>query len=289
MSVGLVLEGGGMRGAYTAGVLCAFEDNHIQFPSVYGVSAGACNALSYVSGQAYRNHAIFQRYVQGQQYVSVKNFLTSGCIFNFDYLFGDLFHTTLPFDFDTFYNSKVHLSIAATDIKTGLPVYFTKRDLDERMIAVRASSSLPFLSRVIKLGGYRLLDGGIAVPIPIERSVCDGNEYHVVVFTREAHFYKTNKPDFPRRLMKAKYYRYPALLRAMDRRAQVYNDQRIFCQILEKKGKAVVVIPSKPIDISRYEKDSDTLMAVFDLGYHDALKRVDEIRAMLAEHTVQTV
>ena len=89
--------------------------------------------------------------------------------------------------------------------------------------------------------------------------------------------------------MKAKYYRYPALLRAMDRRAQVYNDQRIFCQILEKKGKAVVVIPSKPIDISRYEKDSDTLMAVFDLGYHDALKRVDEIRAMLAEHTVQTV
>ena len=91
MSVGLVLEGGGMRGSYTAGVLSAFEDNDVYFPSIYGISAGACNALSYISGQSYRNHDIFYQYVQGDKYVSVKNFIKHGCMFDFDYIFGDLF------------------------------------------------------------------------------------------------------------------------------------------------------------------------------------------------------
>ena len=126
MSVGLVLEGGGMRGSYTAGVLSAFEDNDVHFPSIYGISAGACNALSYISGQSYRNHDIFYQYVQGDKYVSVKNFIKHGCMFDFDYIFGDLFHTILPFDYEAFQNSPVKFYAGATDIQTGLPVFLQK-------------------------------------------------------------------------------------------------------------------------------------------------------------------
>ncbi len=284
MAVGLVLEGGGMRGSYTAGVLCAFEDHHVHFSSIYGVSAGACNALSYISGQAYRNHDIFYQYVQGDKYVSVKNFIKHGCIFDFDYIFGDLFHTILPFDYEAFRQSQVRFYAGATNIETGLPVFFSKDEMDEAMGAVRASSSLPFLSSIVKVGPYQLLDGGIAVPIPIERSVCDGNDFNVVVLTRDAGYRKSTKPEFPQALMKVRYHKYPALRKAMNRRGDVYNEQRVFCSRLAQKDKAIVLLPQKPLDISRYEKDSDTLMAIFDMGYTDAVRRMDEIKDMLAMH-----
>ena len=289
MSVGLVLEGGGMRGSYTAGVLSAFEDNDVHFPSIYGISAGACNALSYISGQSYRNHDIFYQFVQGDKYVSVKNFIKHGCMFDFDYIFGDLFHTILPFDYEAFKKSPVKFYAGATDIQTGLPVFFTKDDMDERMDVIRASSSLPFLSNIIKVGNYKLLDGGISMPIPVERSICDGNEYNVIVLTRDAKYKKSAKPEFPQALMKAKYHKYPALLKALNKRADIYNEQRMFCQKLEKKKKAIVLLPSEPIEISRYEKDSDTLMAIYDMGYTDAMKRMNEIKDMIAEHSAQAV
>lgn len=289
MSVGLVLEGGGMRGSYTAGVLSAFEENGIQFPSIYGISAGACNALSYISGQSYRNHDIFYQYVQGDRYVSVKNFIKHGCMFDFDYIFGDLFHTILPFDYETFDRSPVKFYVGATDVTTGLPVFFSKDDVDEQMDVVRASSSLPFLSNIIKVGKYKLLDGGISMPIPVERSICDGNDLNVIVLTRDARYRKRSKPEFPKVLMKAKYHKYPALLKALENRANIYNEQRILCQKLEKKKKAIVILPSRPIEMSRYEKDSDKLMAVYDMGYRDAMCRVDDIKNMIAADSIQSV
>ena len=289
MSVGLVLEGGGMRGSYTAGVLSAFEDNGIMFPSIYGISAGACNALSYISGQAYRNHDIFNQYVQGDKYVSVKNFIKHGCMFDFDYIFGDLFHTILPFDYKTFADSSVKFYVGATDIKTGLPVFFSKDNIDEQMDVIRASSSLPFLSNIIKVDKYKLLDGGICMPIPIERSICDGNDFNVVVLTREATYKKSSKPEFPMALMKAKYHKYPALIKALEKRADVYNEQRIYCKKLEQKEKAIVILPSEAIDISRYEKDSDKLMFVYDMGYSDAMAKLDEIKDVIAANSAQYV
>lgn len=288
MPVGLVLEGGGMRGCYTAGVLSAFEDNKIQFPSIYGISAEACNALSYISGQSYRNHDIFYQYVQGDKYVSIKNFIKHGCMFDFDYIFGDLFHTILPFDYEAFSCSPVKFYIGATDITTGLPVFFSKDDLDEQMDVVRASSSLPFLSNIIKVGKYKLLDGGISMPIPIERSICDGNHLNVVVLTRDAQYKKSAKPEFPMSLMRIKYHKYPALLKALQKRADIYNEQRTFCKELDKKQKAIVILPSKPIEMSRYEKDSDKLMAVYDMGYQDAITRVDEIKNMIATDSMHS-
>lgn len=285
MSVGLVLEGGGMRGAYTSGVLCAFEDHDVYFPSIYGVSAGACNALSYISGQAYHNHDIFYQYVQGDKYVSLKNFIKHRCIFDFDYIFGDLFHTILPFDYQAFAASTVKFYIGATNVKTGQPVFFTKEDTDEQMDVIRGSSSLPFLSEIIKTRGYQLLDGGITVPIPIERSICNGNLYNVIVLTRDRAYRKENKPEFPNALMQLKYHKYPALIKAMKRRGKRYNEQRLYCEKLEQKQKAILIIPSKPIDMSRYEKDSDTLMAVFDLGYADAVRRISEVKGMLAQYS----
>ena len=303
MSVGLVLEGGGMRGSYTAGVLSAFEDNDVYFPSIYGISAGACNALSYISGQSYRNHDIFYQYVQGDKYVSVKNFIKHGCMFDFDYIFGDLFHTILPFDYEAFKKSSVKFYAGATDIQTGLPVFFTKDDMDERMDVIRASSSLPFLSNIIKVGNYKLLDGGISMPIPVERSICDGNEYNVIVLTRDAKYKKSAKPEFPQALMKAKYHKYPALLKALNKRADIYNEQRLFCQKLEKKKKAigdnasfknenqkkiyVYTFGQGRIGVTTNEKQK--METIYDMGYTDAMKRMNEIKAMIAEHSTQTV
>ena len=254
MSVGLVLEGGGMRGSYTAGVLSAFEDNDVYFPSIYGISAGACNALSYISGQSYRNHDIFISMCRAINMSASKILLSTAVCLTLTIFFGDLFHTILPFDYEAFKKSSVKFYAGATDIQTGLPVFFTKDDMDERMDVIRASSSLPFLSNIIKVGNYKLLDGGISMPIPVERSICDGNEYNVIVLTRDAKYKKSAKPEFPQALMKAKYHKYPALLKALNKRADIYNEQRLFCQKLEKKKKAIVLLPSEPIEISRYEK-----------------------------------
>ncbi|MFR8530537.1 MAG: patatin-like phospholipase family protein [Anaeromassilibacillus sp.] len=135
MSVGLVLEGGGTRGAYTSGVLDVFNENQIVFPVVYGISAGACNALSYISGQVGRNFRIFYDYIQDDRYMSVSSLRKTGNLFGFDFIFGELSHKLLPFDYQAFFASPTQLMAGTTDLHTGEAIFFWKRGPGRRLYA----------------------------------------------------------------------------------------------------------------------------------------------------------
>lgn len=270
MSIGLVLEGGGMRGWYTAGVLTALTENGIDFPCAYGISAGASNVLHYISKQNSREFCrAMIRYSADERYLSVSNLQKTGSLFGFDFIFGELFHSLLPFDYKTFFDSPSQLKVGATDLATGQAVFFDKTQLDEAMTAVRASCSLPFLSNIVSYRGYELLDGGCCMPIPIERSIFDGNERNVVVLTRDKSYRKDANPEYPRAVLRVKYADYPLFIDAMMKRPENYNNELDVCRRQEKAGKAFVIRPSSPIVVSRYEKDPGKLNEIYEMGIHD--------------------
>nr|WP_319487347.1 patatin family protein [uncultured Caproiciproducens sp.] len=282
MPTGLVLEGGGMRGAYTSGVLEVLLNNNIEFPNVYGISAGACNALSYISKQKNRNYDIFYKYIADKRYISVENLNRTGSLFGFDFIFGELFHDLLPFDYAAFYNSRTDLKVGATDLKTGQTVFFDKAALDEDFTAVRASSSLPFISNTVSFQGHELLDGGCATPIPIERSMFDGNDLNVIVLTRESSYRKSPRPEFPHSVLHVKYGEYPNFVNTMQIRAEVYNNELEVCHRQEMEKKAVIVRPSRPIVTGRYEKNPETLKSIYEMGMRDCEKKLSEIDGIMA-------
>lgn len=282
MSIGLVLEGGGMRGWYTAGVLTVLTENKIDFPRIYGISAGASNALSYISKQNTRDFCRGMiRYSADERYISIKNLQKTGSLFGFDFIFGEMFHSLLSFDYQTFFDSPTDLKVGATDLKTGEPIFFDKSQLDEDMTAVRASCSLPFVSNIVSYRGHELLDGGCSMPIPIERSIFDGNERNVVVLTRDKSYRKGTRPEFPRAALRVKYSDYPLFVSTMMKRSETYNNELDVCRRQENCGKAFVIRPSRPIVVSRYEKDLEKLMQLYEMGIRDCENSLDELNQFL--------
>ena len=281
MSVGLVLEGGGMRGAYTSGVLETFLEHEIGFPVVYGISAGACNALSFISGQKNWSFEVFSRYLTDERSVGAANLEKTGSLFGFDFIFGELFHKLVPLDYDAFFRSPTRLRAGATDLNTGRVVFFDKEGFDGMLTPVRASSSLPFLSNIVAFAGRELLDGGVAMPIPIERSVSDGNRYNVVVLTRDISYRKPARPEHPRAALEERYGDYPLFVDAMMRRNGVYNGELDACRRQEEAGRAVVIRPSSPILTDRYEKDPERLKAIYGMGLRDAEQKLGEVKELL--------
>lgn len=151
------------------------------------------------------------------------------------------------------------------------------------MQVIQASSSLPFVSRVVRIGAHGYLDGGIAQPIPIYRSVCD-NEYHVIVLTRDRYDQGRSKPDFPKALMRVRYGKYPNLVQAMLRRPTEYREELAYCAQLEEQGKAIIIRPSVPVAVGRSEKDAEKLVAVYELGLQDCREQIGEIQEFLQAH-----
>ena len=281
MATGLVLEGGGTRGSYTAGVLDVFLEKGIEFPSIYGISAGAFNAVSYISKQPKRNLEIFYKYIGDERYLSVANLRKTGSLFGFGFIFGELSRQLVPLDYEAFQKSPVIFRVGATNVVTGKVVYFDKEDITFPMDVLRASASLPMISPIVDYKGYHLLDGGVACPIPIERSIFDGNDKNVLVLPRNISYRKRARPEFPRAVLKSVYRDYPKLVDAMMNRSDVYNSQLDLIARLEKEGKAVVVRPSRPLAVGRYEKNREKLLEIYKLGRKDALKKLAEIRSFL--------
>ncbi len=191
--IGLVLEGGGMRGVYTAGVLEYFMEQDLYFPYVVGVSAGACNAVSYISKQPGRNKKVTIGYIRDHRYLSYRNLFRHKSIFGMDFIFNELPNKLVPFDYDAFYNSPQQFAIGTTDAHTGEPIYYTKHQLmQQTMPIVQASSSLPFVATPIHYEGRTLFDGGLVDPIPVKKSLADGNKKHIIVLTKEQGYRKTS-------------------------------------------------------------------------------------------------
>lgn len=269
-NIGLVLEGGGMRGVFTCGVLDYFMDNDISFPYAIGVSAGACNALSYYSRQ--RGRAKFSNIdmLEKYNYIGVKHYIKKRNIMDFDLLFHEFTENILPFDYDTYFASPYRLEMVASNCLTGQAEYFEEKKDKKRLIdIVKASSSLPILCPITYVDNVPMLDGGICDSIPVERSMEQGFEKNVVVLTRNKGYRKSGKdvkiPSFI-------YRKYPAMRQALGNRNGLYNSQLDLVDKLEEEGKLFVIRPENPITVDRIEKDIDKLTALYEEGYESGKK-----------------
>lgn len=265
---GLILEGGGMRGVYTAGVLDYLLDEGIHIPNVYGVSAGACHGVSYVSRQRGRAARTVMEYVGKREYASFYNLLTTGNYFGVQTIYHDIPEKHIPFDHDTYNQSGAAFFAVVYNCKTGQPEYLRVTDTRAQIAYVQASASLPMFSKMVPLHGGQYLDGGIADSIPLARSLTDGNERNLVILTQHRGFEK--KPTSMLPLIRLRYAAYPQLAKSLARRHIRYNQQLELVYAEETAGRAVVIQPSTPVTIGKMEKDRQKLQALYEQGYADA-------------------
>ena len=273
----LVLEGGGTRGFYSAGVFEAFLEKGILFPYVIGVSAGAANALSYISGQPMRNRQVVEYYVASPQYVSKRNLLFHGSMFNMEYVFRTIPRQHIALDWEAFQRNEIRFLTGAMNCRSGETVWFEKEDINEELTATIASCSVPIISPVVHFQGYDLLDGGVSDPIPIEKSIADGNQFHVIVLTRNQGYVKA--PFGHKRILSVFYRKYPQVVNAMIRRHETYARQLALCERLEREGKAMIIRPLRPLQVGRTENDTRKLLALYDEGHQEGRDKIKQILA----------
>lgn len=281
MKTGLVLEGGGMRGAYTCGVLDAFLDNDIEVNGVIGVSAGACHACSYVSKQRGRAFRITETFQHDKRYMSIRSLLTSGDLFNAKFTYHTIPEQLDLYDFKTFNETKTKLYAVCTNIETGEPAYFRIINMKQDVEYVRASASLPLVSRIVQLDGQKLLDGGISDSIPLQKFQSMGYTKNIVVLTQCKEYRKKKDPSLP--LIRTCYHHYPNLIKKMEDRHLRYNATLDYLEEQEKEGNILIIRPKENVTISRLEKDVHKLKGLYDQGYADACERIEEIRRFLTE------
>lgn len=261
----LVLEGGGLRGVFTCGVLDCFMDHGISFPFTVGVSAGACNGLSYMSGQRGRAKSSNIDLMDKHHYVGLKYLLTQGCIMDFKLLFEDFPEKIIPYDYDAYFSNPDRYVMVTTNCLTGKAEYLEEKSSSERVMSiVRASSSLPYVTKITYVDGIPMLDGGIADSIPVRYALDQGYEKLVVILTRNRGY---RKKDGKTRIAKAFYRKYPALQNALIERNIVYNRTMDLIESLEDQGKITVIRPIRPVEVGRMEKDTAKLSALYQEGY----------------------
>jgi predicted patatin/cPLA2 family phospholipase len=265
---GLILEGGGMRGVFTSGVLDCLMDRGIEFPYTIGVSAGACSGLSYMSHQRGRSKHGNIDLLKEYKYIGLRHLLTKGNIMDFKLLFHIYPEKIYPYDYDALAKNKNRFEIVTTSCLTGKPCYYDERQSPRRIIdIVKASSSMPFVSPIVEVDGQPMLDGGIADSIPLMRAMQQGYENCMVVLTRNRGYRKPYKPS---RVPFFCYRKYPAMRKAIMERNAMYNQQIEQVERLEEEGKLTVLRPVNPIVVDRIERDCNKLLALYNEGYNCA-------------------
>ncbi len=272
---GLVLEGGGMKGAYTAGVLDFFLEKEMEFASVYGVSAGAVHMCSYLSKQKGRSIRISTKYGADPRYCSIASLLLTGDLFNVKTCYDTVPNKWEPFDHKTYENYQGKAYAVVTNIETGKPEYLLVNECKEGLQKIRASASLPLVSRNVPIGDKLYLDGGCSDSIPIARSIMDGNKKNVVILTKEVGYVR--KPATKIGLLKVRYRKYPKLVEAMQKRHITYNETLEYLGRLEASGKVFIIRPKKASEVGRIEKDAKKLQALYEEGYNDAIACHEEL------------
>lgn len=276
-NIGLVLEGGGQRGIYTAGVLDVLLHFRLRVGYVIGVSAGAACATAYLSGQKGRNYNVFIGSAGKKKYLSLRNYFTQGSLFGLKYVFDELPNGSLPLDYAAADRSGIDFTVVMTDCKTGRPAYQKIAGLKSGMEYLMASSAIPLVSRMFRLKGEPYLDGGVSDSIPIEKSIRDGNGKNIVVLTKNKG-YRLKEPSAASRvLIRFFYHKYPKLKEALLRRHEVYNKSLSLVEKLESEGKALVLRPSRPIAVGKFEKNREKLINLYNNGVEDARAMADEI------------
>lgn len=264
-NTGLVLEGGGMRGVFTSGVLDAFMKHELYFRYVVAVSAGACNGMSYISRQPRRARISDIDYLARYNYIGIRHLVTQGCIFDQKLLYDKFPKKLLPFDFDTFFRYSSGFEMVTTNCSTGRSMYLTETSDKQRVLdIVRASSSLPYVSKIVRVDGAPMLDGGIIDSIPVMRAIAMGYSRNVVILTRNKGWRDDGKD---RKVPHFIYKNYPRLRLALSKRHESYNAQLQMVDDLEDEGKLVCIRPQKPIEVKRMEKDTAKLERLYEEGF----------------------
>lgn len=264
-NTGLVLEGGGMRGVFTSGVLDAFMKHDVYFHYMVAVSAGACNGMSYCSRQPRRARISNIDYLARYDYIGLRHLVTQGCIFDQKLLYDRFPNELIPFDFDTFFKYSAGFEMVTTNCQTGRSMYLTEtHDRQRALDIVRASSSLPYVSKIVHVDGIPMLDGGIVDSIPVIRAMETGHHRNVVVLTRNKGYRNTGKdmkiPHFI-------YKNYPRLRVALSHRIEAYNEQLDLVDRLEASGQIICLRPQRPLEVGRIEKDVKKLEALYEEGF----------------------
>lgn len=261
----LVLEGGGMRGVFTSGVLDAFMKHDLTFPYVVAVSAGACNGMSYVSHQPRRARISNIDYLARYKYIGLRHLVTQGCIFDRELLYDKFPNQYLPFDFDTFFSSPMTFEMVTTNCLTGQPMYLSERhDRQRALDIVRASSSLPYVSKIVDVDGIPMLDGGIVDSIPLQHAIDMGHPTNVLVLTRNRGYRDTGKD---RKIPRFIYRKYPRLRVVLSRRLAAYNAQLEYVERMEDEGRVICIRPERPMEVDRIEKDIAKLERLYEEGF----------------------
>lgn len=279
--IGMVCEGGGTRGAYTAGVLSWFLDHNIPLDYINGISAGAFTAAQYVSKQKERLRSTSTDYLADKRYMGLRAILDEGAFVGINFVF-DTLREIEPFDEETFYQNPIDFEFGVFDLVKGQVEFYGKDSVKNNYELFKASCKLPILSRVAKIDGRFYLDGGIQNMIPIYRAEEVGNEFNFVVLTKPENYVRKPENVWQMRLIKLLYGRkFPKLIENLKRRHLEFKEEVDYIYAQEKAGKTLVLRPSKDLHIGRMTKDVPLLNEMYKLGYDDCEMRKDKIMAII--------
>ena len=274
MKVGLVLEGGAMRGMYTAGVLDTFLENNIEVDGIIGVSAGVLFGVNYLSKQKGRVIRYNKRFINDRRYMGLWSLLTTGNIINKEFSFYEVPQKLDVFDNDTFMKSKIDFWATVTNMETGNAEYIKLDDLFAQMEVLRATSAMPYVSRIVELENGKYLDGGISDSIPVEKCKELGFDKVIVVLTRPLDYRKRKPKEF---LAKTYYRKYPKFAKTLNNRYKMYNETVEKIIDMENKNEIFVIRPTRLVKVKRIEKDPNKLQEMYELGIEDAKNSLEKL------------
>ncbi len=282
MAIGLVLEGGAMRGMFTAGVTDVLMENGIEFDGAIGTSAGAVFGCNYKSRQIGRTIRYNKKYCRDSRYVGFKNLIMTGDLYGKDFAYNELPNKLDIFDKETFSKHPMEFYVVATDVETGEAVYHKCTDGGERDTTyMRASASMPLVSNIVEIGGKKMLDGGMADSVAIKEMERMGYSKNVIILTQPIDFIKEPNKMLP--VMRIKYRKYPEFIKSLETRHTRYNETIEYIKAGENRGDMFVIRPESSLGIGAMEKNPDELERVYQLGRKTALKRLEELKEFMRE------
>ena len=280
MKKGLILEGGAMRGMFTAGVIDIMMENQILFDGAIGVSAGAAFGCNYKSEQIGRAVRYSMKYCNDRRYASIENLIKTGGIYSADFAYGKVPLEYDIFDFDTYEKNPMEFYTVCTNIENGKAVYHNYKGKNGHCFEwIRASAAMPIVSQIVQIDGLKLLDGGIADSVPIKYFEIIGYDKNVVVLTQPEGYQKGKNSFIP--LVALKYRKYPKLIEALEKRHIIYNQTLSYIAEQEKAGNLFVIRPSEKINVGMIERDPQKLKEIYDFGRKTALEHIFEIEKFL--------
>lgn len=280
MKKGLILEGGAMRGMFTAGVIDVMMENEIAFDGAIGVSAGAAFGCNYKSGQIGRVLRYNTKFCRDRRFSGVGSLIKTGNIYNTDFAYGEVPLKYDIFDFEAYENNPMDFYVVCTDIETGEAVYHNYQGMEDHGFDwIRASASMPLVSQIVEIDGRKLLDGGMADSIPVKYFEDSGYNKNIVVLTQPENYIKKKNSLMP--LIRIKYKNYPKLIETMQNRHLTYNQTLSYISQREKEGNLFVIRPKEKLQIGKIEKNPEKLREIYELGRETVLPRIPEMKDFL--------